>query len=260
MPTESTPDPRIIYAGDRDISVRVLRFLLKEGVSPIALLVPDETRASHTKELIALSHLSSDRILRGIKFKSKSGIRLLKSLKPDYIIAVHFPYIFPEEVLKILKYGALNLHPAYLPYNRGWNTPTWAIWEGTPYGATLHFMSEEVDAGDIVHQKRIEIRPQDTADSLYRRVMRLELEVFKEAWDMIVNGTYKRKAQHLERGTLHKKDDIAAIQKIDLGEKINAGDLIRKLRALTTNKVDEAAYFEMNGKKYRLQVKIVAEK
>jgi len=260
MVTDLTPSLRIVYAGDRDISARVLRFLIRKGVSPVALLLPDEMRASHSRELTSLSHLTSDRILRGQEFKSKEGLGLLKSLKPDYIVSVHFPYIFPKEVLRIPKHGALNLHPAYLPYNRGWNTPTWAIWEGTPYGATLYFMTEEVDAGDIVHQERIEVRPDDTADSLYKRVKRLEFGVFKEAWDMIVNGTYKRKLQQLGRGTLHKRGDIATIQRIDLNEKIKARDLIRKLRALTTNRIDEAAYFEVGGKRYRIQVKIVEER
>ena len=56
-------------------------------------------------------------------------------------------------------------------------------------------------------------------------------------------------------GALHKKDDITAIQGIDLGDRTLVGDLIKRLRALTTNKIEEAAYFEMNGKKYRVQSK-----
>ena len=50
------------------------------------------------------------------------------------------------------------------------------------------------------------------------------------------------------------------IQKIDLEQTIRAGDLIRKLRALTTNKIEEAAYFELNGRKYRICVNIIEEK
>ena len=79
---------------------------------------------------------------------------MLEQLSLDYIICVHFPYIVPREILSIPKYGVTNLHPAYLPYNLGWHTPSWAILENTPIGATLHYMDECVDTGDIIHQKK----------------------------------------------------------------------------------------------------------
>jgi hypothetical protein len=49
------------------------------------------------------------------------------------------------------------------------------------------------------------------------------------------------------------------IRKIDLSAGCVAGDLIRRLRGLTTSEVDEAAYFIENGKKYRIQVRVVEE-
>ena len=147
------PDsPRIVFGGDREIALRVLRFLLRHNIEPLALLVSDTKTASHAGDLHRLcKYLADDHVLEGGAFRSEPGTKLLKKLKPDYIVCVHFPYVFPQEVLDIPKYGVINLHPAYLPWNRGWHTPVWAIWEKTPYGATLHFMSEEIDAGDIIH-------------------------------------------------------------------------------------------------------------
>jgi len=248
--------PRVVFAGDREIAVRVLRFIRHRGLNPLALLLPDESLASHADDLRLLCHeLDRKYLLYGAAFRSETGLKLLKELAPDYIICVHFPYIFPTEVLSIPKHGVLNLHPAYLPWNRGWHTPTWAIRDGTPYGATLHFMTEEVDAGDIIHQKRVRILPDDTADSLYKRVMKLEYEVFKEAWPSIADATYTRKAQVLSEGTFHRKDDIRKIQRLDLSEVTDAEKVIRQLRALTTNDIEEAAYFEINGTKHRVQIK-----
>jgi methionyl-tRNA formyltransferase len=255
------PDlPQIVFGGDRDISVRVLRFLLKGNFRPLALLVADEKKATHAGELVKLCpHLDNSRLLSGAEFRREAGIKLLKDLAPDYIICVHFPYVFPPEVLSIPKYGALNLHPAYLPWNRGWHTPTWAIWEEMPYGATLHFMNEEVDTGDIVYQKRMRVRPDDTADSLYRRVLKLEYEAFKEAWPSIVNGTYTRKPQTSNEGSYHRKEDIKSIQRLDLRAVSKTEDVIRRLRALTTSDIEEAAYFEVKGKKYRMQIEFTGE-
>lgn len=245
---------RVAFAGDRQIAVNALKFILKQGVKPLALLVPDGKIATHGDELIRLcSHLGRNKILSGHAFRTEAGVRLLKKLKLDYIISVHFPYIYPGKVLRISGHGALNLHPAYLPYNRGWHTPTWAIVDQTPFGATLHFMAEAVDVGDIVHQRKIRIRPVDTADSLYRRVLELELRVLKEAWPQLETFTYRRRPQS-GKGTSHRKKDLQVIQLIELDRKVRAGDLIRRLRALTTDKEEEAAYFVAGGKKYRVRI------
>jgi len=252
---------KIVYTGDREISVEVLKFIMEQGVRPIALILPAENMATHAQELLALcKYLHNSRVLRGDQFLREYGISLLRELRPDYIICVHLPYIFPREVLEIPKHGVLNLHPAYLPHNRGWHTPSWAIWEETPHGATLHFMDEGVDTGDIIHQKQIEILPNDTADTLYKRIMKLEIEVFKEAWPFIVAGTYNRKPQRIESGSTHKKTDITSIQFVDLDKQVKSGDLIRLLRALTTNDIKESAYFKADNKLYRMQIRIVKDK
>jgi methionyl-tRNA formyltransferase len=251
---------KVVYAGDREISVKILEFMITKGCLPCALLVPEEKRATHDKELIMLCHnLDKDMILRGSKFREKEGMTLLERLKPDYIIGIHFPYIVPEAVLKIPVEGVLNLHPAYLPFNRGWHTPSWAILGGTPYGATLHFMDEGIDSGDIVQQKEISISPDDTADKLYKKVLELEIELFKEAWPLLATKNYKRHPQKKDSGTVHIKSDLSLMQQIDQDEMIRAGDLIRKLRALTTNNIYEAAYFQKDNKRYRIQINIIED-
>ena len=249
-----------IFAGDREIAVRVLGHLISQGALPSALLVSDAKKASHAEELIHLcKHLDNSRILAGDDFRKNKGIELMRNIKPDYIFGVHFPYLVPEEVLKIPRKGVLNLHPAYLPYNRGWNTPSWAIWEGTPCGATLHFMDEGLDTGDIVHQKRLDVQPEETADSLYKRILQLEFEVFKEAWPSLKAGNYSRKKQPNDEGATRKKDELNSIQEVKLEETMPAGVLIKLLRSLTTNKLTEAAYFKKGNERYRMQINITKE-
>jgi methionyl-tRNA formyltransferase len=255
-------DLRIAFAGDRDIAVKVLQYLLNQQVRPSALLVVEAGKASHAHELISqCSFLDSEHILQGRQFRTPQGIERLRQLDLDYILCIHFPYIVPEAVLSVPHIGVLNLHPAYLPYNRGWHTPSWAILENTPIGATLHFMDAGVDTGDIVHQKSLEILASDTAHTLYQRVQALELETFQEAWMQLVSGTYQRHSQSLNPGTMHRRQDLfdKKIQRIELDETTTAGDLLRRLRALTTNDVREAAYYEVGNKCYRVQIYIHEE-
>lgn len=253
--------PKIVFAGDRDISVWVLEHLIKNGIKPLALLISDEKNETHAQELVTLCHhLDKSRILVGEQVRTNECEKLIGELKPDFIICIHFPYIIPKMLLEIPKHGVLNLHPAYLPYNRGWHTPTWAIWKKTIYGATLHFMSENVDEGDIIHQKQIEILPDDTADTLYARVKKLELDVFKEALPSLTSGSYTRKPQAIDEGNTHKKTDIESIKHINLDEYVKAEDLIRRIRALTTNNIKESAYFEDCGKLYLIQISITEDR
>lgn len=252
---------KYVFAGDRDIAVHVLEFMMGEGHHPEALLVSGVDRASHAEELMKLSKLPENRIFVGKEFTEATNLEILKSIKPDYIIGIHFPYLISKEVLNIPIIGFLNLHPAYLPYNRGWHTPSWAIMDETPIGATLHFMAEALDAGDIIYQEELSPGPGDTANSLYKKLKALELEVFKKAWPQLKNLQPSRTPQELNAGTSYKRKDLfkPEVQELHLEEKYELEPLLRKLRGLTTNSVDEAAYFSKNGKRYKIQVSITEE-
>lgn len=246
---------RYAFAGDREISCIILEFLVKEGFYPSALMVNDREKGSHTEDLIKISDLDNDMVFCGKSFKDPDNIKSLKMLNLDYIFGIHFPFIVPKEVLDIPEIGFLNLHPAYLPYNKGWHTPSWAILEGTPYGATLHFMDEALDAGDIVHQKKMEVSQAETADSLYQKVLNLEFQVFKEAFPDILNLRPGRTPQR-EGGTSHAKKDLQSMREIDLNEKIEPLELIDRLRALSTNQTSETAFFRIGNKKIGVKIQL----
>ena len=253
---------RFAFAGDRDVAVWVLEHLLDEGFRPEALFLRAAKRASHADRLAELcAFLPPERVFRGKSFRTEATLIALQALELDYIVGIHFPYIVPREVLELPRIGVLNLHPAYLPHNRGWHTPSWAILEETPIGATLHYMDEGIDSGDIVAQQTLAVRPDDTADKLYGRVKRLEFDVFKQAWPSLVAQSAARTPQDPNEGSSHVKEDLLdpKVRRIDLNAELKAGDLIRKLRAHTTSDPGEAAFFEENGKRYRVRVEIEEE-
>lgn len=253
--------PKILFAGDRKIAVDVLRFLTNTNADVSALLLPAEDKATHDQKIRSLCpDIDNTNIIRGTDFKKQDTIKHLESINPDYLISVHFQHIFPKSVLEIPEYDPINLHPAYLPYNRGWHTPSWAIWEQTPYGATLHVMTENLDSGDIINRKRIYPRPDDTANTLYQRALEAELELFKRTWPSLSDFNYETTPQSEADATAHTKSDLDRIRHIDLDESVLAGEMIRKLRSLTTNDISEAAYFEQDGKQYRIQINIVAKR
>lgn len=246
---------RYAFAGDRQISVEILQLLLNAGHTPLALFVSDGQRETHAKTLRALANLDDSVVFEGKIFSNETAVERLKELNLDYVICIHFPYIIREDILNIPRIGFLNLHPSYLPYNKGWHTPSWAILDGTLFGATLHFMTKELDKGDIILRKEIEVLTEDTANSLYIRVWELEIEIFKEALPQLINLSPEKKPQLIE-GTSHSRKNLKQIQKINLETTTTFEKAIDLFRALTTNDAEEAAYFEKNGRKYKIQVNI----
>jgi len=223
----------------------------------IAFLCGDCEFAGKVLAWLVLQDMKPEMIDTTSRILSPLGIRKLKEFEPDYILSVHFPYILPPEILAIPKKGCINLHPAYLPWNKGWHTPSWALLDGTPAGATLHFMDEGIDTGPIIARKEVRPSPDDTTHTLYAKIQAAEFELFKEAWPKIANGDKMEPVDfELEySGTMHYKKDLTEVQRLDANS-----TTLRQLRALTTNDISEAAYFIEDGRKFRVQVIIVEEK
>lgn len=86
-----------------------------------------------------------------------SALETLAAFQPDVICVSCFSRIIPPAILNLPKFGALNLHPSLLPRYRGPMPLFWQFRNGEARtGATLHFMSERVDAGDILLQTEVE--------------------------------------------------------------------------------------------------------
>lgn len=188
----------------------------------------------------------------------KQNLSIIKDLSPDLVISSGFEHKVPKEIIEAPEKGIVNLHPSFLPYNRGAHPYIWPIVEDTPAGVSIHYMNEEIDAGDIIDRKEVEVRPDDTAESLYNRLQREQFRLFKENWNEIKNGADARE-QNLERGTTHYTKDLNELCEIDLEERTMAGELVDRLRALSFPP-HKTAFFEKNGKKYYVNIEITPER
>ncbi len=95
---------------------------------------------------------------------------LLESARPDFVISVQYPWILSPSVLECARGLVLNLHNAKLPDYRGHNTISHEILNREIlHTSTLHWMVPEVDRGLLAMERNIEIQPEDTAYSLWKR-------------------------------------------------------------------------------------------
>ncbi|VVC00636.1 Phosphoribosylglycinamide formyltransferase [uncultured archaeon] len=112
--------------------------------------------------------------------------------KVDLVLLIGFMKILSPYFVREFRHRIWNIHPSLLPkYAGGMNMDVHAqviANREKETGCTLHEVSEEVDAGQIIMQKKTNVTPNDTPDTLKKKVQNLEQECFLEAIKMVIEG------------------------------------------------------------------------
>lgn len=190
---------------------------------------------------------------------TKDQLRLIKDVEPEYVVSCGYRHLVPVDILDIPSGGCLNLHPAYLPYNRGANPNVWSIVDGTPAGVSLHYMTPELDAGDIIARREVETDFSDTGKSLYNRLEDAQVDLFKEIWPKITTDEISIEEQDPDTGTYHRTSDFDELCRLDPNETVKTKELLDRLRALTFPPYDNAL-IKVDGETYTVEVQIERKK
>lgn len=185
-------------------------------------------------------------------------LHLVEELVPDIVVSVGFDHLVPEDILMIPEAGCVNLHPAYLPYNRGKSPNVWSIIEGTPAGVSLHFMDPEFDHGDIIARRQVDTRFDDTGRALHRRLEAAQFDLFTDVWPSIEGGEAEGESQTSREGTYHTTADFEELCQLDSTARHQVKELVDRLRALTFPPFNNA-YIDVEGERYFIEVEITHE-
>lgn len=113
---------------------------------------------------------------------------LIRSLQPDLIACLSFPYRITPELCAIPTYGAVNIHPAVLPAYRGPNVMR-QFYEGAPvYGATAHWIAEDYDTGNILSQQSAPMPELVTFETVFPRWRWLMMQTIAEGMARAIAG------------------------------------------------------------------------
>ena len=146
----------------------------------LALVLASNDKA-YALERAAKAGIPSE-VLRKAKGEETSlyGERLLEVLRKheiDLVVLAGFLTILPENVIRAYDHRILNVHPSLIPSFcgdgfYGLRVHEAALQKGVKVtGATIHFVNEITDGGDIIAQKAVEVLPDDTPETLQKRVM-----------------------------------------------------------------------------------------
>lgn len=106
----------------------------------------------------------------------------IDTYRPDYVILAGFMRILSAEFVNHYQQRLINIHPSLLPKYKGLDTHQRALDAGDKeHGASVHFVTPELDDGPVIMQARVPVKAGDTADSLAERVLRQEHKLYPAA-------------------------------------------------------------------------------
>lgn len=202
----ATPGPRIVVAGYSDVGYRCTRWLLDAG-EDVRLVYTHPDNPGETRWWDSLADLALSRgvpVLRVDDLNAPTEAERLRALAPQFLFSFYFRRMIPKELLGIPTRGALNMHGSLLPQFRGRAPINWAILKGSSRtGASLHYMTEKADSGDLVDQEAIPIGPEDEVLTVARRVGDAAVKVLARSWPLLKAGTSRCFPQDLTKGTTY---------------------------------------------------------
>ena len=104
----------------------------------------------------------------------------------DLIVLAGWMRIVTKQLIEAFPNRIINIHPSLLPKHKGLNVIQRAMDAGdTVTGCTVHYVTEELDSGDIILQAEVPILPDDTIESLTKAIQRQEYSILPEAIEYV---------------------------------------------------------------------------
>ena len=129
-------------------------------------------------------------------------VAAVRALAPDFLFSFYYRRLLRQPLLEIPTRGALNMHGSLLPHYRGRAPVNWAVLNGERRtGATLHYMDDKPDAGDIVAAQSVPILPDDTAREVFDKVTVAAEICLDAAFPALVEGAAPRRRNRIEDGS-----------------------------------------------------------
>jgi len=195
---------RAVVFAYHNVGVRCLRVLLAHGVD-VPLVVTHEDDPQETLWFASVAATAADYGIATIRPDDPnvpSVVARVAALEPDFVFSFYYRRMLRGPLLAAAARGALNMHGSLLPRYRGRAPVNWAVLHGErETGATLHYMTDRPDAGDIVAQTAIPVLPDDTAREVFDKVALAAELTLDHVLPALVAGTAPRIAQDASQAT-----------------------------------------------------------
>jgi methionyl-tRNA formyltransferase len=194
---------RAVVFAYHDVGVRCLKVLLSAKVEvPLVVTVKDDPKENRWYASVADTAREYELpVVMPEDVDAEELTARVAQLAPDFIFSFYYRSMIGAPILSSARQGALNMHGSLLPKYRGRAPVNWAILNGElQTGATLHYMVERADAGDIVDQLAVPILEDDDAREVFVKVTAAAEIVLARSLPGLIEGNAPRRPQLIEPG------------------------------------------------------------
>lgn len=240
---------KVVFLGTSDFSVNCLKSLLGSKHKVLAVVCQPDRPSGRGNKLTApaVKLFAEKEKLKVYQFNKirTEGVEIIKNLRPDALVVASYGQILSQEILDIAL--PINVHGSLLPKYRGASPIQTALINGdTETGITIMKMVYKVDAGDIILQEKLEILPEDNAETLFEKMGKLGGKLLVKALDLIEENKASFTPQDETKATFTKMLTKESA-KIDFND--TAKNIVNKVRGYYKN---PTAYFVYNGEKFKV--------
>lgn len=185
---------RVVFMGTPDFAVGALESIIEAGHQVAAVVTqPDKPRGRGKEVQMTPVKVCAQKhgipVFQPAKIKEPEAAATLRGYRADIFVVAAFGQILSEEILKMPRYGCVNIHASLLPKYRGAGPIQWAIINGEKItGVTIMQMDKGLDTGDMLFKTEVEIAPQETADTLHDKLAAAGARLIVEALAKIEAG------------------------------------------------------------------------
>jgi methionyl-tRNA formyltransferase len=195
--------------------------------------------------------IADQRIMK-IDFDDKDASQQI-ILSFDALLSIHAKKIFPPYIVNSLP--CFNLHPGFLPFNKGIFPQVFSILNEYPCGATLHLIDESIDGGRIIERREVAIDSIDTSFDVFKKIIAVEMQILESNLENLISGEFKFIDE--ERvGNYNSMNDFKELCNLDLAENGTMRQHLNLLRALTHDGFMNSYFHDADGNKIYVEIKL----
>jgi methionyl-tRNA formyltransferase len=190
--------PSILVFTDHTIGHDCLDLLVQNDEYVIAVIThKDDSAENRGGAVSSLARKYGIPLYSPPSVNTPAWIDQIRTWQPDLILSFSYKYILGEDILRVPSLGCFNLHCSLLPKYRGIAPVAHAVMQGEQMtGVTLHVMTKEPNAGEIVDQESVVIAAEDTAQDVSDKCIVAARTVLERQIEALEAGTAPRKPQH----------------------------------------------------------------
>ncbi len=210
----SGKDLRIVFMGTPEFAVHSLRALVEGGYNIVAVVTTPDKPAGrgqkmHQSDVKVYAESVGLKVLQPVKLKDEEFVEEFRALNADLGVVIAFRML-PEVIWSMPRLGTFNLHASLLPQYRGAAPINWAVINGDKVsGITTFMLKHEIDTGDVIERREVEITNNDTAGTLHDKLMEVGRDAVLSTVEKIAAGDYEAIPQdNLTEGELRPAPKI----------------------------------------------------